>query len=390
MRFGLLIALVGAASSLACSSSDEGPTAQPDAGVQTGGTGGESGTDGGTGGMGGTGGAGASGGEAGTAASAGTGGMAGEAGHAGTSGTGGAAGGAGAAGQGGSGGGFGTCLHGTQSADLGDPCGCQADCADSNPLCLPQGDERYCTTECKTIDACPDGFECAARLLDLGMPSYCVQCAATPGVAEIGNACACDSDCGSYGTRPLSCLDRTCTLSPCMPVGPNSCPDGYACETGNGSSRCVQCVQPSPAPAGSSCGCKDDCQSGLVCADGACAVSCDTDDACPPGQECREGIDGQGACTPVSTTCTGTQDGSPGSPCTCNADCSDEAPVCLTESVAGFDTGFCVTRPCSTSESCAPGVGGAYRCCTIPLVLSATCIPAAMASQIDAMAVCGP
>ena len=387
MKYGYLVALVGVATSLACSSSDQ--DTKPDAGLQTGGTGGESGSGGGTGGTG------ASGGEAGSAGSASTGGSStggtgGTGGTGSTGSTGGAAGGAGAAGQGGSGASFGVCLHGSNSADLGDPCGCQADCADSNPLCLPQGDERYCTTECETIDACPDGFECAAWLLDLGMPSYCVQCAATPGVAEIGDACACDSDCGSYGAKPLSCLDRTCTITPCMPVGPNKCPSGYACETGNGSSRCVECIQPSPSPAGSSCGCKDDCQSGLVCDDGTCAVSCDADDACPSGQECREGIDGQGVCKTVSPTCKGTQDGGPGSPCTCNADCSDEAPICLTESVAGFDTGFCVTRPCSTTEACSPGVGGAYQCCQIPLVLSATCIPAAMASQIDAMAICGP
>ncbi len=370
-RFWLLIATA----TLACSPQDAEPS-----GAGSAGTAGQSGASG----------AAASGkADSGPEASPGgsAGGNAGNAGNSCASGTGGAAGGAG---EGGSGASFGACLHGTQSAELGEPCGCQADCAGTNPLCLPQGDERYCTTECETIEACPDGFECAAWLLDLGMPSYCVQCAATPGVAEIGDACACDSDCGSYGTRTLTCLDRTCTLSPCMPVGPNSCPDGYACETGNGSSLCVPCMQPSPAPAGSACQCKNDCQSGLVCADGACAVSCDTDDACPPGQECREGIDGKGACTPVSTTCTGTGDGGPGSPCACNADCGNDAPVCLTESVAGFATGFCVTRPCSTTEACVPGVGGAYQCCQIPLVLSATCIPAAMASQIDAMAVCGP
>lgn len=291
---------------------------------------------------------------------------------------------------------------GTQSQ--GEDCVCAGDCDPSAPRCLrnfaiePTG-TSYCTTSCAVPSDCDPGYECLTQLAGAGATPFCHRCATNqPGTLQLGDECICDADCGTTQvgniTRNLSCIDRQCTVSVCTAVGPSRCPTGWACDMTSAPSHCVQCSNPAPAPRGSSCGCPTDCQAGLTCAAGVCQQPCTSGTDCANGEECREELEGAAYCRAVPASCTGSLDVEIGGVCQCNADCDSTAPSCISLSAAGSTTaGLCTLRPCDvqSSPACPAGSGqAAYRCCRVPLLFPATCVPEVLASQIETVGTCSP
>ncbi len=283
---------------------------------------------------------------------------------------------------------------------LGEGCGCLEDCAAPAELCQrdlagdPLG-EPFCTIGCRNDRGCPENFGCTDPGL-LGGESFCRRCAAAePGTLPLGERCLCDSDCArapvDLRLRPSACIDDACRISPCEDSGAWTCPQGQSCERrGLDGSACIPCLQRHPAGQFADCSCLADCQFGLQCIGGSCRKPCNDAEDCAAGQECREQALGGGLCAELDESCEGLGDHLMGDTCACNADCSEEAPTCLTLELGFFPLTMCSLRPCDplSSTPCPEGSGGVARCCLIPTVLPATCLPPNLAGVVSNVALC--
>jgi hypothetical protein len=283
---------------------------------------------------------------------------------------------------------------GTQAP--GEACGCGADCQGEEPVCARRLDDLlgdgYCSQACAPDGSCPDGLEC----LELGPVSFCQACAGGE-PAGLDEPCVCDSDCGSIAVggqrRGMSCVGGRCAVTNCVPTTAIGCPDGQFCELSGLEPVCITCLRDTPGSQGDACACQRDCGRDFECAGGECRRQCETSADCAEGRECRVPPLGPSTCVDPAPTCTQTATGTLGAPCTCNADCAPESPVCLsTELLGDFTAGFCTQRPCDISdpEACTSEGPIAFSCCRVPVVFPATCIPGAAAEQLGDVLTCGP
>lgn len=285
---------------------------------------------------------------------------------------------------------------GEGSQGRGEPCGCQNDCSGDEPICAREltdllGD-GYCTEPCGPGGTCPEAFDCA----ELGPLSFCQACLGGE-PAGLDEPCRCDSDCGTVNvsgqSRQMSCPSGQCVVTGCVPTTALGCPDGQFCELVGLDAQCVTCINETPGAAGADCSCARDCATNLECVSGQCRTTCASVDDCEPGQECRTSVLGSSTCVEPAPTCTGSASLPLGSPCSCNADCAADAPLCLsTEILGGNNVGFCTRRPCdiSSADACASESPLPFSCCQVPFVFPATCLPGPLADQLADLLTCGP
>ena len=291
---------------------------------------------------------------------------------------------------------------GQGSQAFGQDCGCVEDCAVQPALCTHNPQQNltgpdYCTQECADDGDCPESFGCLSQYSLFGMTPFCQRCASeTPHALGIDDPCICDSDCGQYDDNgrqlDMACISGRCAISPCSLRGARACPENFTCEGQPplSQSHCVLCINLEPAQENSQCACAYDCQAGLKCEGGVCRRPCSSDASCGENQECRQQASGGGLCTDVSSRCSGDGSLGIGAMCNCNADCSAEAPDCVTLQISSFPVSMCTIRPCNlmASEACPSGQLGAFQCCMVPLVMPETCVPGALASVISSYGLC--
>ncbi|MEL6182566.1 MAG: hypothetical protein AAFS10_26655, partial [Myxococcota bacterium] len=102
---------------------------------------------------------------------------------------------------------------------------------------------------------------------------------------------------------------------------------------------------------------------------------------------------GGGTCREPAQECEPGANLEIGQLCTCNAECSADAPDCLGLNVAGFEASACTLRPCdiTAADACPSGGNGVvYRCCDVPFLVAATCVPQALATSVESFARCSP
>jgi V8-like Glu-specific endopeptidase len=108
---------------------------------------------------------------------------------------------------------------------------CQADTQCLSGLCLPWPEDphsEYCSQPCDGADDCPDGMTCRNRQ---PFGEVCEYTGAPPGA--LGQACDEAAECSQY-----LCEDGVCTYECDLGRG-LVCPDGFECETHDGTSyRC--------------------------------------------------------------------------------------------------------------------------------------------------------
>lgn len=294
-------------------------------------------------------------------------------------------------------------FEGLALQQLGEGCGCIEDCHGSLDRCernivAEPMSAPYCTTGCRSDRDCSAGYGCFEGVPLLGQEPFCQRCVSSvPATASLGERCICSADCQPAAVdghlRDTDCVAGVCAISPCSDRGDLRCPLGSSCEQrAAGVSLCVECLNRSPAGQGTACSCAVDCQPELECIAGTCRRRCADDLECDQGQECREQALGGGLCTAVSEQCTALNDHAIGERCACNADCAEAAPSCVTLELGPFPATMCTLRPCDPfdEDPCPEGAGGVFRCCLIPTLLPATCVPPAMANLISSYALCSP
>lgn len=290
------------------------------------------------------------------------------------------------------------CLaNGDGSRTFGEDCGCNADCAADAPRCarnllVDLEGPSYCTIDCPQ-SGCPAGYAC---LEGFGpVEPFCQRCASPePGGLELGQSCVCDRDCGSMqidgGQTGLVCRDGLCAVTQCVPVIDRGCPEDHACELRGAETVCIACIAESPRDDGEACGCRRDCASGLVCAEGTCRTPCEGDEDCGPDEACDVPLVGEGLCAPEPEDCDADGGAGLGDLCSCNADCASDAPVCVRQSLSSsVAVGFCTVRPCDRRES-DPCGDPAFSCCEVPLLFEPTCLDSRLTEPLGDLLLCSP
>lgn len=291
------------------------------------------------------------------------------------------------------------CLFGGfMTQGQGQECGCGEDCRPSAPRCarnlvVDLTGPSYCTTGCTDSPMCEPGFACFDNF-GIGEP-FCQRCETNvPGSIDIDESCICDEDCGTAqvggSDRDLTCRNSLCSVVGCIPFTVLGCPDGYFCELQGIEPICQRCQNQAPAAENGSCGCQTDCESGLVCREGACRRPCQTDQDCGPNTVCNNELIGESLCAPSPPGCTQTRTSSIGEVCVCNSDCAPSAPTCTRLTFTGSaSVGICTVRPCDRADPMAcPGTG--FSCCEVPLILAPTCLDSRLTDPLGAILTCGP
>ena len=218
------------------------------------------------------------------------------------------------------------------------PCGADADCGDASQVC--DATLKWCVTRVRT---CPGGDACDPQ------QRVCV------------HACSVDADCLQIeGAAGYKCVANACVKQALCSVD-GDCTDGQNCRPNpDGSKSCAQgCIVNGDCPIGQSCdksdpkhpkcaqGCSvsSDCPLNAICvggackgalsgADGSCAQTCQTTEACSVASKCDATVPSAACCAAANlaqtcgpnTAVCGPQCASgaacPTSPATaCNSDC---------------------------------------------------------------------
>jgi hypothetical protein len=266
-----------------------------------------------------------------------------------------------------------------QSPSAGQPCGCNADCDDSE-VCLDEANtgmplgscvrpcsaDRDCpaSTACvgatgsaTCLPACKVSSDCAAGRVcyrpEDGAPLVCTPlCQSDSDCPSQGYCDRYTGGCGSHGSPPgpgrvgapcatgQDCLSETCLPHPGFPDGmcratcsatKNGCPDGSDCIRIYDDEDYGWCLP--------SCNRHDDCRKGYSCQDLGHHLG--------PGSA-------RLVCAPSEGTCLGqTATQAVRNPCGCDRDCG-AGEFCFSESSTGRPGGYCL-RYCDHSTDCGPG-----------------------------------
>lgn len=248
---------------------------------------------------------------------------------------------------------------------FGLPCDDASQCLADAPTCVALDVAGYapglCASACDD-GACPAGSECRA--------DACIRCAPDrAATVAAGGDCACNADCTS-GACELGVCIADCTLEPCA--------EGFSCDGAPPS--CRACLGGDRREEGLACSCDADCAAGLGCIGDFCGRPCAIDEMCG-ADECQHDLAVPPSCFAVSPECSFGSDGLEGQACSCNADCSASAPLCVYAFVEGERRGACSSTcgaemPCGADTRCCYVEGGSPYCVEEENVapLGATCL----------------
>jgi len=219
-----------------------------------------------------------------------------------------------------------------------------------DPLARDQGGQA-CSSACD----CPPGLACVGGACAAQRePVYCCsgafcppeqRCEGPDGRAGVCAAGGCETACDCQ--PGLACVGGSCALSasPVFCCGAGPCPAGQACETSAG--RLLSCPS-------ASCASACDCPAGQGCVNGSCAfgptgVFCCDGAACPPGAACETAAGVRGACA--------------GAACATACDCSPGLSCAGGQCVIGATPTFCcASSQCPADERCQNPSGVFGRC----------------------------
>lgn len=223
---------------------------------------------------------------------------------------------------------------------------------EDDPLFRDQGGQ-----DCQSTCDCAPGLGCVnGTCIVSSSPIYCCNhsicppgeaCKTESGILDIclESSCATACDCNSG----LSCIDGTCAVGegPLFCCDQGSCPANMACESRQG----VRGMCPS-----TSCSTACDCSPGQRCIGGACALQgdplfCCDQGACPDGQACQ-GSSGMLAICQSETMCSTACDCMPG------LSCQDGACILADQPIFCCDDSFC-----PSGERCEARSGGPLMIC---------------------------
>lgn len=200
-------------------------------------------------------------------------------------------------------------------------CDADEDCDREVDVCLLRGGQGWCYARCIDGGSCLDRQACKWMADDLSVCS--------PDWWDgVGDECGRDQDCdmvlgdaACWGGRcakacgpDLPCPDRstTCLLNPDLEGGhcatkcskDSDCGDGMVCKPKHDGGKV--CVPPSVSDLGGTCGRGADCAlagPGVLCWGGTCTAACEADEDCDSGRICVEGACAE-PCWEVGDPCT--------------------------------------------------------------------------------------
>ena len=182
----------------------------------------------------------------------------------------------------------------TDLGDLGEACEGNEQC--NSGVCATTILGSICTQSCDGFNtaSCPGGFYCDGEAVGVCGMGLCLPGAA--GGTPLGGSCTADTDCAT-----LNCGGGRCVTA-CRPdSGVDTCPAGYACQTG-AAAGCGSCrAEADIGTIGDSCEIDSDCRSGLCAVRGDetfCTADCADATECPDSFTCTPVGDDRGLCAP--------------------------------------------------------------------------------------------